>query len=303
ISMELSMTKGVLTIIPAPEGYDVDFDNPKRNGDVTCYCLTGLGGFLALLFLGQRLYVKAVLRKRLTIDDCESLVILLFFREKRLTKRDIRALLRKYIGVHAWEMPFSKFQENYFVRLIGIESSCPLQIFILVRRVHTHDYLRPTNCSHKTSTYTTMFISVGASTVIFFASIFACSPIAMGWDLTVSDGTCIDRPALYEATAAFGVVVDCLIIAIPIPMVMRLQMSRSKKIGLILMFVLGSITLVTLIVRLALLVTKIEQVDSTWVAGPINYWVLIGANLLIICASQLTIRQFLQTVALRLLSS
>jgi hypothetical protein len=72
--MELSMTKGVLTLMPPPDGYDVDFDNPQRNGDVTCYCLTAVGAFLALLFLGQRLYVKAVLRKHLGIDDCEYLM-------------------------------------------------------------------------------------------------------------------------------------------------------------------------------------------------------------------------------------
>ena len=90
------------------------------------------------------------------------------------------------------------------------------------------------------ATYTTMFINIAASTGIFFASIFSCSPIAMGWDLTIQDGTCINRPALYEATAAFGVIVDCLVISIPIPMVLQLQMSRNKKAWLILMFVLGS---------------------------------------------------------------
>lgn len=90
------------------------------------------------------------------------------------------------------------------------------------------------------ATYSTMFINVGASTGIFFSSIFACRPVAMGWDLTITNGKCIDRPAMYEATAAFGVIVDCLIISIPIPMVMHLQLSRSKKAGLILMFVLGS---------------------------------------------------------------
>jgi len=89
------------------------------------------------------------------------------------------------------------------------------------------------------ATYATMFINIGASTGILLASIFACKPIALGWDLTVQ-GTCINRPALYEATAALGVIVDLLIISIPVPMVVRLQMSRSKKAGLILMFVLGS---------------------------------------------------------------
>jgi hypothetical protein len=141
------------------------------------------------------------------------------------------------------------------------------------------------------ATYGTMFINIGASTGIFFASIFVCSPVARGWDLNITTGTCIDRPALYEATAAFGVIVDCLIISIPIPMVLSLQMSRSKKAGLIALFVLGSMyalrsprfrtsvantssrTVITSFVRLILLVTEIKQADSTWVAGPINYWV------------------------------
>jgi hypothetical protein len=51
-----------------------------------------------------------------------------------------------------------------------------------------------------------------------------------------------------------------------------------------------------------LLVTEIEQVDSTWVGGPINYWVSIEANLLIICASLPTVRQFLRAVAPGLVS-
>jgi hypothetical protein len=78
MTLQLTITKGVPTLMGPPDGYDVDFDNPKRNGDITCYCLTGVGGFLALLFLAQRLYVKGVLRKRLTIDDCKSLMFLIF---------------------------------------------------------------------------------------------------------------------------------------------------------------------------------------------------------------------------------
>lgn len=69
MAFQLAITDGVATLIPAPEGYKVDFDNPKRNGDITCYCVTGVGSFIALLFLAQRLYVRGVLRKRLKIDD------------------------------------------------------------------------------------------------------------------------------------------------------------------------------------------------------------------------------------------
>ena len=67
--MDLPVTNGVVTLLPPPAGYVVDFENPQRNGDVTCYVLTGVGSFLALLFLGQRLYVKGIVRKHLTFDD------------------------------------------------------------------------------------------------------------------------------------------------------------------------------------------------------------------------------------------
>jgi ABC-type proline/glycine betaine transport system permease subunit len=81
------------------------------------------------------------------------------------------------------------------------------------------------------ATYGTMFINIGASTGIFFASIFVCSPVARGWDLNITTGTCIDRPALYEATAAFGVIVDCLIISIPIPMVLSSRCPGARRPG------------------------------------------------------------------------
>jgi hypothetical protein len=66
---DLPVTNGVTTLLPPPEGYVVNFDNPRRNGDVTCYILTGVGSFLAICMLGQRLFVKGIVRKRLTYDD------------------------------------------------------------------------------------------------------------------------------------------------------------------------------------------------------------------------------------------
>lgn len=88
--------------------------------------------------------------------------------------------------------------------------------------------------------YFTIFVNVGSNLSIFFGLVFACKPIAMGWDLTITDGTCIDRVALFKFTAVIGIIVDLLIIAIPMPMIHKLQMSRSKKVALIIMFVLGS---------------------------------------------------------------
>lgn len=122
------------------------------------------------------------------------------------------------------------------------------------------------------SVYIVMAVNIGSNTGIFFSSIFACSPIAAGWDISITDAKCINRPALFQSTAALGVVTDVLIILIPIPMVINLHMSRAKKAGLLLMFTIGSATVITSIIRLVLLVTKLGDVDQTWGAGPISVW-------------------------------
>jgi hypothetical protein len=90
------------------------------------------------------------------------------------------------------------------------------------------------------SVHIVMAITIGSNAGIFFTSIFACTPIAGGWDITILDAKCINRSALFQSTAALGVVTDVLIILIPIPMVFKLRISRARKAGLFFMFTIGS---------------------------------------------------------------
>ena len=82
---------------------------------------------------------------------------------------------------------------------------------------------------------------VGYTISIFFSLIFACNPIAKSWDVTILEGSCVDRPALYIATAVLGVATDVILLALPIPMVLGLQMPKMQKVGLLFMFAIGSL--------------------------------------------------------------
>ncbi|KAI8307462.1 hypothetical protein K4K59_010832 [Colletotrichum sp. SAR11_240] len=110
----MSNTSGVITALPAPEGYVVDFDNPQRRDVVESYVVVGIGMFLALLFLLQRLYVKIIIRKKFGLDD----VLLLFGWKKAFTVAIqalmIKAALEGYVGVHGWEIPIEKFKDFTF---------------------------------------------------------------------------------------------------------------------------------------------------------------------------------------------
>lgn len=72
--MQLPTVNGVPVIMPPPEGYVVDFENPARNSVTEAYWLFGVGNFLALMFMMQHLYTKAFIRRRFQIEDA-SLII------------------------------------------------------------------------------------------------------------------------------------------------------------------------------------------------------------------------------------
>jgi hypothetical protein len=147
----------------------------------------------------------------------------------------------------------------------------------------------------------TIVLTIGSNLGILFSIAFACRPMRMSYDITVTEGSCINREALFKATAIFAIITDILILMIPIPMVVGLRLSLKKKLGLIGMFTIGSATVITSIVRLVLLMDNLDKPDLTWVGSLIFLWVFIESNLLIMCACLPTLKSFFQTVAPRVL--
>lgn len=71
------------------------------------------------------------------------------------------------------------------------------------------------------------------------STIAQCIPVEYFWNTTVS-GHCIDNDAFYIAAGAVNVFTDFAIIAIPIPIVWKLQkLSVDQKIGFVAIFTLG----------------------------------------------------------------
>lgn len=69
----MSLTNGVITVLPAPEGYVVDFDNPQRIAVPEAYYISGITTFLGCLMMAQRLYTKIALVRKFQWDDGEWL--------------------------------------------------------------------------------------------------------------------------------------------------------------------------------------------------------------------------------------
>jgi hypothetical protein len=70
-------------------------------------------------------------------------------------------------------------------------------------------------------------------------SLFYCSPIAKAWDFAL-EGHCVNRPALNYSISGFNIVNDLVLVAMPTPFLMKLQLPKKQRIVLVSVFACGA---------------------------------------------------------------
>ena len=80
-----------------------------------------------------------------------------------------------------------------------------------------------------------------STTIIFFVTVFSCHPVAFFWNKDIRGGTCINVNTLAYANSAMSIIQDLLIVALPLPVLVKLNMGTKKKIGVGFMFAVGSL--------------------------------------------------------------
>lgn len=128
-------------------------------------------------------------------------------------------------------------------------------------------------------------IGVIASGVFAFvmATIFQCVPVAGSWDKSLPK-SCIDNSWFRWWWAGFNTATDLWVFLLPMPLLARLKLDLTRKIGLMLMFALGLFTCITSILRMRALVVSVATTDPTWGSFDALTWSVIEADCGIICA-------------------
>ncbi|KAG8670662.1 hypothetical protein FPOAC2_07487 [Fusarium poae] len=299
--MSFPVVNGVEVAVPPPTGYRVDFDNPETDESMVrnAYWIFGLEFAFATAFLGQRLYTNGVILRKFMIDD--YLILFAWILSIAAQSCLLDAYRRNLLGVHAWEMPVDSNTQSALLVMCTTLTYIPTTILSKLTLCFFYYRLSP-SLWYQYSVVFTGFICTTSLVGIWFSVLFACKPIAAGWDVRLSVGAeCINRPPIYITQAAFGCVTDLMLLLLPIPTVIGLQMSTRQKFGVLGLFAIGSITLVTSIVRLVLLLPSLSNPDQSWSLAEGCLWVIIEANLLIMCGSLPTLRVFLKHVAPRVL--
>lgn len=72
-----------------------------------------------------------------------------------------------------------------------------------------------------------------------FTGIFACVPVNALWEPGTPGAKCITYGTLVVAAGVHNIILDFIILALPVPMVWSLSMSKQKKWMLIFTFAMG----------------------------------------------------------------
>ena len=73
----------------------------------------------------------------------------------------------------------------------------------------------------------------------FFAVIFQCDPVPFAWDKELR-GKCLNLTALTYAAAVLSGILDCVTLLLPLNELRKLHLTMDKKLGVVIMFIIGS---------------------------------------------------------------
>ncbi|KAM0329437.1 hypothetical protein ACHAQA_004745 [Verticillium albo-atrum] len=141
--------------------------------------------------------------------------------------------------------------------------------------------------------------------LFIFIAIFQCQPISYFWTKWDGEheGQCLDINAIAWANAAISIALDFWMLTLPLSQIRTLRLHWKKKVGVTLMFCVGTFVTVVSILRLQTLVAFAKTHNPTWDQYEVAKWSTIEINVGIICACMPALRLILVRLFPRIIGS
>ncbi|KAI1393144.1 uncharacterized protein F4822DRAFT_1553 [Hypoxylon trugodes] len=135
---------------------------------------------------------------------------------------------------------------------------------------------------------TYVLIALWALAAIFTAFLI-CQPFPFNWDKTIEGGTCGDAMASWITTGALNMVSDLIILIMPIPYILGLELALPKRLILASTFGVGILTCVISLLRITSM-TTIDFYDVTYTISRTILFSALEPCVAVILACVITLR-------------
>ncbi|KAH8680427.1 hypothetical protein BGZ61DRAFT_456688 [Ilyonectria robusta] len=256
--------------------YNVPGDPPTTGPQITSLAIVFTA--VALLTVSLRVYVRGFMLKAFGIDD--SIIIATWFASCGFA---VVTIMQTKWGLglkHLDDMPTENYHNFMLLQFIGapfyISSILGFKLSLLL------SYLRFMSSGF----WYRATVGVAVACTMFhisflIAQINLCTPVRKQWDATVTGGSCLEGVPMYTTMASLTIVFDVLVMALPFPTLVKLQMANRKKLVLLGLFAMGTFVSVIQIVRIQTIKSLSNLLDSSLLI----MWSMVENNLGIIVAS------------------
>ena len=191
---------------------------------------------------------------------------------------------------NARQQTFEKTKYADIILEVITYTTAKLSVIYLYRRIFTFRIFR-----HITTAALAIVSAWGIS--FFFVIVFQCTPIASQWNnLEIrNQKNCVAQKPFYYANSITDLILDIFILALPLPMVARLQLPLKQKLAVGGMLLLGVLVCVSSAMRLGVFLKFVPEIpkhinDITYYQAPLGYWSLIEGSLSVVSACLPTLR-------------
>ncbi|KAI5238581.1 hypothetical protein E4T43_07342 [Aureobasidium subglaciale] len=245
------MDPAIATIFgPPPQGIDLQESTTAYDNSVVISL-----SVLAVLAVIGRIWARRIKNARLGLDDVFIFAALLL----ELVTMVLTILGGKQgSGNHVWAISITQLQTIFRIlygyTFIYGAAAAALKLsflFYFARIFHTGSMGRIFACKD----YISVALLVGGvlacayPLMIWTVMLGACKPIHYFWDQYTDPqgGSCVDTTLFFLIAGIINMLIDFIILCIPIPCILKLQIKRPEKVMIICIFMLGGLCVYTVL--------------------------------------------------------
>ncbi|KAE8323881.1 integral membrane protein [Aspergillus sergii] len=273
----------------SPEEYSEGFLRQSKQGLINSVSAVFI--VLEVVCVALRFVSKRVGRLKLGWDDTFMILGLLFcIADAAATMADV-----KYGGIGLHEARVRQNDPQMMVTWGKFIIIIPLLYFTTVvppKLAILHLYL--SIFTHKALRYTcygTGAVIILNWIAVIIAGLLSCQPLSYFW---TQQGHCIDINAWLRWGGFANILTDVVMLILPIPVVLNLHASIRLRLGILITFLLGSLGLISSIIRFWEFYVTDSQGDKTWAASTLVIWAVIEGGIYLIAASLPTYRPLMK---------